>query len=122
VPDTPMTKKHGENIVKLLIGGMICMLLVVGYVFIQGYQGRQTLVESQRSGCERGKLDRIDNAAFQKAHKTYIDKVVLAQSVKEDVKQAAREAVETYNKTAASLASRSKINCHKAFPEARLIP
>ena len=122
MPHTPMSRATGEKIVKLLLAGMLCMLLVVVYVFYAGYEGRQALVTNQRAGCERGKLDRIDNAAFQRAHKVYIDKVVLAASVKEDVKEAAREAVETYNRTSASLAARSKINCQKAFPKASLIP
>lgn len=117
-----MHKETGENLTKLVIGCMVCMVLVVLYVWYSSYAGRQDLSESQRAGCERGKLDRIDNAAFQRAHKKYIDKVVLAKSVEEDVKEAAREAVLTYNRTAANLSKRSKINCQKAIPKARLIP
>lgn len=116
-----LTKETGEKLTRLVIGCMVCMALVVAYVWYAGYQGRDNLVQSQRAGCERGKLDRIDNAAFQRAHKKYIDRVVLAQSVKEDVKRAAREAVKTYNKTAASLSKRSKIDCSKAIPKAELL-
>lgn len=117
-----MHKETGERLTKLVLACMVCMVLVVAYVWYSNYQGRQALVQSQRAGCERGKLDRIDNAAFQRAHKIYIDKVVLAQSVKEDVKKAARDAVKTYNRTAASLSRRSKINCRKEIPKARFIP
>lgn len=101
---------------------MAVQLLVVAYVFYGSYNGRVDLVKTQRAGCERSKLDRIDNAAFQRAHKKYIDKVVLAQSVKEDVKKAAREAVQTYNKTAADLTKRSKLVCAVVYPDATFFP
>lgn len=117
-----MSKETGRGLVKLVLIVMVIQLFVMAYVFYTGYQGRVILVENQRAGCARGKLDRIDNAAFQRAHKLYIDRVVLAQSVKEDVKAAARDAVETYNQTAKRLTIRSQINCSKAFPKARLIP
>lgn len=110
------------KLIKLVIAVMAMQLFIVGYVFYTGYQGRVGIVNNQRAGCNRGKLDRIDNAAFQRAHKLYIDRVVLAASVKADVKAAARDAVETYNQTAANLTKRSLIDCSKAFPDARLIP
>lgn len=117
-----MSREEGTKVVKLLLIGMCCFLLLTLYVAYSDYQGRKNLVVSQRAGCERGKLDRIDNAAFQRAHKLYIDKVVLAASVKEDVKEAAREAVQTYNRTADDLTRRSKINCGKVYPKASVIP
>lgn len=117
-----MQKDTGERLTRLVLACMFCMLLSVAYVCYSSYQGRVALVDSQRAGCERGKLDRIDNAAFQRAHKIYIDRVVLAQSVKADVKRAAREAVITYNRTAESLSKRAKINCQTAIPKASLIP
>ena len=95
-----------QKLARLLVGVLVIQLFLMAYTFYNGYEGRKNIVTSQRAGCKRGKLDRIDNAAFQRAHKLYIDKVVLAQSVKEDVKTAARAAVETYNKTAASLTLR----------------
>jgi hypothetical protein len=101
---------------------MVVTLMLTGYVFYQSYAGRLDLVHTQRLGCERGKLDRADNAAFQNAHKKYIDKVVLAQSVKEDVKRAAREAEKTYVRTAADLTRRSEIDCVKAFPNPGVLP
>lgn len=122
MPNSPLNRRTAKALVKLLIVGMVAQLLVVGYVFYQGYHGRVALVISQRAGCERGKLDRIDNAAFQRAHRKYIDRVVLAQSVKEDVKEAAREAVATYNQTAADLTKRSKINCMRVFPDPKVFP
>lgn len=122
MPNTPLTHHTAASLVKLILVSMGIQLAVVGYVFYQSYVGRSELVQSQRAGCERGKLDRIDNAAFQRAHKKYIDKVVLAQSVKADVKKAAREAVKTYNKTAADLTKRSRINCLHVYPDAGVFP
>ena len=115
-------RDHNYRLAQLIIIGMCVQLLVIGYIFYSGYQSRVSTVQTLRLGCERGKLDRADNADFQNAHKVYIDKVVLAQSVKEDVKRAAREAERTYIRTSADLTKRSKINCAKAFPKARLIP
>lgn len=117
-----MTRELGYKVTTLVLVCMVCFLLLVCYVFYASYQGRKDIVTSQRAGCERGKLDRRANADFQRAHKVYIDKVVLAQSVKEDVKAAARIAVETYNRTARDLTIRAGIDCNKAFPKARLIP
>lgn len=106
----------------LIVLGMAVQLGVIGYVFWTGYQGRQTTVENQRAGCVRGKLDRVDNAAFQTAQRDYILKVTGAASVKEDVKEAAREAIETFDKTVSSITKRSLINCKEAFPDAKVIP
>lgn len=107
---------------KLILIGMVVQLLVISYVFYNTYDGRVNTVKAQRRGCERSKKDRLANADFQQAHRRYIDKVVLAKSVEEDVKRAARAAVKTYNRTSAELSERALINCSTAFPKARLIP
>lgn len=117
-----MSEQAGSRLTKLVIAIMVTNLFLMGYVFLSSYEGRKTTVKTQRAGCERSKKDRADNAEFQSAHKLYIDKVVLAKSVEEDVKAAARTAVETYKRTAADLTIRSQINCAEAFPKARLIP
>lgn len=122
MPNTPLTRHQGSLLAKMLIVGLFVNLAVVGYVFYQSYAGRESVVNSQRGGCERGKKDRIDNAAFQNAHKRYIEKVVLARSVKPDVKAAAREAIKTYTVTAADLTKRAKISCAVAYPKASLLP
>jgi len=117
-----VSDRTAHNLARLIIIGMLVQLLVIGYVFYSSYQGRVATVKAQRAGCERSKKDRLANADFQQAHRRYIDKVVLAKSVEEDVKKAAREAVKTYNRTSAELTGRSLINCAEAFPKARLIP
>lgn len=122
MPHTPLTRQQGGLLVKMIIIGMIVQLTVVGFVAYSTFDDRSDLVNAQRAGCERSKLDRKDNADFQVAHKRYIDKVVLAQSVKEDVKQAARDAVRTYNRTSADLAARAKLKCAVLFPKGGVIP
>ena len=124
MPNTPLTKEQGRSIIKLFIAGMLCFLLLVGYIFVNDYQRDVQNVSEKREGCERGKKDRQDNADFQKAHKKYIEKVVLAQSVKQDVKDAANKALETYDRTTPSLLSRTgeNLDCTKAFEDAELWP
>ena len=117
-----MSNQTAYNLAKLALVVLGIQLCVIGYVFYQSYQGRVDIVRTQRLGCERGKKDRGDNADFQHAQKQYIEKVVLAASVKEDVKTAAREAVKTFERTSGSLSERALIDCQKAFPDAKWIP
>lgn len=117
-----MTEGTQAAVVKLVLLCFVLMLFVCGYVFWTGYTGRKDVVVAQRAGCERGKLDRSDNADFQRAQRDYINQVVLAQSVQEDVKAAAREAVTVFERTSVSLTERSVIDCAVAFPKAKLIP
>lgn len=117
-----MSAKTAHNLGILIVIGMIVQLAVIGYVFYASYQGRVNTVTAQRAGCARAKLDRTDNADFQTAQKVYIIKVTDANSVKEDVKRAAREAIKTFNRTSARLTKRSKLVCARAFPKASLFP
>ncbi len=93
-----------------MIFGMICLLLVVAYVFWQSYQGRFDIVDSQRRGCERGKLDRTANAHGWR------------------IAEAARRAegqykvANNYRAIAASLEARSRINCTVVFPKPGFLP
>lgn len=120
--DRPITNRTAHSLALLMVVGMAVQLLVVFYVFYSNYQGRANAVEAQRSGCERGKLDRSDNADFQRTQRDYIGKVVLAASVHEDVKRAAREAVAVFNRTSDSLWHRAQIDCVSAIPDASLFP
>lgn len=105
-----------RNKVTALFAIMILVQFGVLYwIDDESKQARTNLVTSQREGCARGKLDRRDNAAFQRAHQKYITKVTKAVSVKEDVKRAAREAIKVYIRTSAGLTARSKINCTEVF-------
>lgn len=86
------------------------------------YQNRRDSANASRAACERGKLDRADNAAGWTAHRRYIQKVTGAASVKEDVKTAAREASTTYARISVSLSERARVDCVQAFPRASLLP
>jgi hypothetical protein len=92
---------------RLLLCGLALFLIVAAYSTWVGYQGRHDQYVTQKAGCERGKLDRTDNAAFQRAYVRYNGKVTHAASVHEDVKHAARELRSTVRRTSASLASRT---------------
>lgn len=117
-----MTRQTASHLVVFIMIGMFILLAVVVYVGYTSYEGRRQLVFTQRLGCERSKLDRMSNAAFQRAHTKYINRVTSAKSVKEDVKRAAREAVLTFEQTSYDLSQRAKIDCKQAFPKASLIP
>jgi hypothetical protein len=100
----------------LVIILLLVQVTMVIWVNNEANEGRSALVDSQRDGCERSKLDRKATSNFQNTHSEYIRKVTGAASVKEDVKEAAREALKVYRKTSASLNSRANINCKEAFP------
>lgn len=93
-----------------MIFGMICLLVVVGYVFWQSYAGRSDLVDSQRAGCARGKLDRIVNARGWR--------------IAEDARRGEGnfKIANSYQKIAESLEERAHIDCEEVFPKARFFP
>jgi hypothetical protein len=109
--------RNGRYVALGILGTLVPVL-----VLLQGYQGRVALVQSSRQACERGKLDRADNAAGWTAHRRYIEHVTAAVSVKEDVKSAAREANRTYSRISRSLTVRARLDCRRAIPPARLLP
>jgi hypothetical protein len=93
-----------------MIFGMICLLVVVVYVFWQSYAGRVDLISSQRAGCERGKLDRTVNAQgwrIAEAARRAEGQVVVANK---------------YKHIAQSLEERSRINCTKVYPNPGFFP
>lgn len=117
-----LSHEAATGLAKLVVVGMLVMLGVTAYVFYTDYAGRVNSVTAQRAACERGKLDRNSNAAFQRAHTEYITTVTGAKSVKEDVKKAARKAVKTFRKTSQELSERAKIKCAQAIPKASFFP
>ena len=86
------------------------LMLFVGYVLLQSYEGRVALVNSQRAGCERGKEDRKVNAQGWR--------------IAEEARRAEGQEVVAlaYDKIATSLEERAAINCTEAFPKASFIP
>lgn len=105
-----MPRETGQKLVQLMIFGMICLLVVVGYVFWQSYAGRSDLVESQRSGCARGKLDRVVNARGWRIAEA-------ARRAEGQIKVANQ-----YKGIAQSLEERGHIDCTVVFPNARFFP
>lgn len=89
---------------------MMVQLAVVGYVFYQSYEGRADLVDSQRHGCGRGKLDRGDNA----------DGWRIAEKARREDGQI--EVANLYAAIATRLEKRSRIDCPTEFPKAGLLP
>jgi Flp pilus assembly protein TadG len=66
--------------------------------------------DSQRKGCARGKLDRTAIAAALRAQSTYLNGVLGATSVKQDVKDAAQVNQDVQDASATSLESRTGKN------------
>lgn len=113
-----MNRLHPSTVALL---GLVVLMFGVWWV---GYDGRLTVVDSQRIGCERGKLDRTANATAFRAQSDYLNLVLDAESVQEDVKSAARVNQAVQDASASSLESRTgdNLDCRDAFPDPPLIP
>lgn len=96
--------KVSKSLAKLIMAGMLVQLAVIVYVAYATSQWHDSLVQSQRDGCERIKLDRVANARGWR--------------IAEDARRATGdEAVALrYGKLADSLEERSEINCRVAYP------
>lgn len=95
---------------ELVVIGMVVQLLVICYVGYSSYTARVDLIESQRAGCERGKLDRSVNAQGWR----------IAEKARRDEKQT--DTAIKYAAIATSLEQRALTNCQEAFPDAELLP
>lgn len=120
-PRTEFTSDQRRALLKFV--GINCLLTILLFVVVglSAYQTGKADAESKRAGCERNKLDRAANAAAWTAHRTYIEKVLKAASVKQDVKDAADDAVKTYKIVSADLSKRSKVDCDRIFPDPSLL-
>jgi len=132
---THQTRSIASKMTKLIIAVMVVQLAVIGYVFFQSYKGRSDVVDSQRDGCDRGKLDRSANArGWRTAEDARLATVAKTLHISAfDAKQLIRQkprpndlpdlvAAREYNKTASGLEQRSKIKCKHVFPKAGLFP
>jgi hypothetical protein len=122
VPHGMLTVKTADSVVRLVILCFVLVLCIIGYVVYADYQGRVDVVEAQRLGCERSKLDRAANARFQKTYIVYVEKQIEAEGVPSSIVVAAKRSLPTYEQTSAELYKRSKSNCSEVFPDARLFP
>lgn len=79
----------------------------------EGYWQDLEAWRSRIDGCRRGKLDRTAIARALRAQSTYLNLVLQAESVKQDVKTAAAANQRAQNASASSLESRtgSNLNC-----------
>jgi hypothetical protein len=89
---------------------LLGVVVLIVAVWLTGYQGRHALVDSQRNGCERGRLDRAANArAWREAEK--------ARRADRDYGTA-----RVYAQVATGLETRARIDCSDAFPSPSLLP
>lgn len=91
-------------------------IFFITFTLLTGWVARQEIVNTQREGCERVKLDRIDNAGGWRAAQRAREAAWRREHEREDL-HAARD----YAARASRLEARSKINCEKAFEDADLI-
>ena len=95
----------------------VLALALFAYVVAQSYSGRMEVHDSQIAGCNRGKLDRAQNAlgwrtAQEARHIAY----------EADHRASDLFAMERYDAIARDLERRARIDCAKAFPHPTLSP
>lgn len=113
-----MNRMHPSTVALI---GLVVLLIGVWWT---GYDGRLILVDTQRTGCERGKLDRTANAEALRGQSDYLELVLAATSVQADVKAAATINQAIQNASASSLESRTgkNLDCADVFPAPPLLP
>lgn len=110
MPGTPLTRRQGGLLAKIVVIGLFVNLGVIGYVFGSNYAARKNTVAGQRVGCERNKLDRKANATGWR----------IAQEARKksgDISIAIK-----YGNLARDLERRARLDCNKTYPKARLFP
>lgn len=108
--NTALTERSGNLLVRLIVTVMVVQLIFVGYVFYQSYEGRVSLVDAQRSGCNRGNEDRRANAKGWR--------------IAESARRAEGQYVvaNNYRDIAIKLEVHSRIPCNKAYPTPGFLP
>ena len=110
-----MTEKDKSiifRVVVLILIVMVVQMVVIGYVFYSSYISRSALVDYQRGGCERGKLDRSANARGWR----------IAESAR--LAEGNIDVAHDYGALARSLETRTgkNLNCTEVFPKEGLFP
>jgi hypothetical protein len=105
-----LSAKAAQKFTVLIMIGIAVDFGTVIYVGYANYQGRVALVDAQRKGCERGKLDREANATGWRT----------AQAARLASGQFA--VAKKYGEIAAGQEARSKLDCNVIFPDAEVIP
>jgi hypothetical protein len=113
----------GLKLGALILIGMIVQLSVIFYVFWSQYEGRKDNVANLRAGCERGKLDRADNARTALAAATNWRQAATVRRRDGDIGVAVTYEINAQQQedSAKSLKRRSRINCTQAYPKARIL-
>lgn len=110
MPNTPLTRRQGGLLAKIVVIGLFANLGVIGYVFGSNYSARKSIVNGQRFGCERNKLDREANASgWRIAQEARWKSGDISISIE-------------YGKLARGLEHRAQIDCNKTYPKAKLFP
>lgn len=125
-------------VARLAVGMVIALFGVGAFSWGMSYQQDINQWESQIKGCKRGKKDRTVNAsAFAqiakgfRTQRNYLKGVLVAESVKEDVKRQARHARANFTDvsfelalSAENLKSRTgnNLDCDEAFPKPSPLP
>lgn len=102
---------------RVVIAFAILAAFLFGYVIAQSYQGRVEIHQAQIAGCQRGKLDRADNALGWRTAQEARD-----AAYKLDHRASDLFAAQRYDAIATELERRSAIDCSKAFPSPTLSP
>lgn len=100
------------------------VFVMLAFILWQSYQGRVDLVSSQRRGCERGKIDRTQNAKGWRAAMNARTATAQDRHATPSERVSALHAAQTYQQIVQSLESRTgdRLDCHSAFPNASLLP
>lgn len=119
-----LSEETARKLVGLIIGGYILIIgLIIGQWYVD-YGNRKDRVVELRQGCERGKLDRTSTANAFRAQSDYLNLVLEARSVKQDVKDAAEINQGVQNTSASDLETRTGegFDCTQIFKPASLLP
>jgi hypothetical protein len=100
------------RVVVLVLIAMLVQLFVIGYVFYSTYLDRISLVDYQRGGCERAKLDRTVNSRGWR----------IAEGARRN--NGELDVANEYAAIARSLETRTgeNLNCDEAFPKEGIFP
>lgn len=107
-------------VARTIVAQIVATVVLVFAVLYMGYQGREAFVVYQRAGCERGKLDRADNARSWRASATADLIVSKDPNQPEQTRRARALSAAVHDRTATDLERRARIDCAKVFPPARL--
>jgi hypothetical protein len=100
-----LTRQQRAILIRFVATMLVSVLALFVMTLLSSYQTRVAIVNTQRSGCERGKLDRSANArAWREAEK--------ARTRDGDLDTAA-----IYKSVAEGLEKRSKLKCSTTFPD-----